>query len=117
MKEKMLKELKIKLLQKRRELIGEVRHSDEASQDYREEGTPDILDQASTSYSKEFLMSLGDSDRRLLKEVDSALGKLEAGTYGECEKCGEPIAEKRLLSVPFTRYCVNCQAEKERKSS
>ena len=117
MKEKMLKELKVKLLQKRRELIGEVRISDEASQEYREEGTPDILDQAATSYTKEFLMSLGDSDRKMLKEVDSALSKMEAGNYGECEKCGEPIAEKRLLSVPFTRYCISCQAEMERKSS
>jgi DnaK suppressor protein len=117
MKEKTIKELETKLLRKKRELVGEVRSSDIANPDYREEPAPDILDQASSSYTKEFLMSLGDSERKMLKEVDSALKKIKIGGYGDCEMCNEPIAEKRLLAVPFTRYCLHCQEEKERKES
>ncbi len=117
MKEKLIKEIQNKLLRKRRELIGEVISSDQASQEYREEGTPDILDQAAYSYTKEFLMSLGDSERKMLKEVDSALSKLKGGSFGECEMCNEPIAEKRLLAVPFARYCLSCQEKKERVQS
>lgn len=117
MKEKVIKEIRSKLLLKRRELIGEVRSTDEASQQYGDDGTPDILDQASSSYTKEFIMSLGDSERKMLKEVDSALKKIKTGNYGECEMCDEPIAEKRLLSVPFARYCLSCQEENERKKS
>lgn len=117
MKEKVMKEMQSKLLMKRRELIGEVKSSDEASQQYGDDGTPDILDQAATSYTKEFMTSLGDSERKMLKEVDSALKKIKAGHFGECEMCSQPIAEKRLLAVPFARYCLSCQEEKERHKS
>lgn len=117
MKDKVIKEIQSKLLRKRRELVGEVISSDQASQEYGEFGTPDILDQASSSYTKEFLLSLGDNERKMLKEVDTALHKIKTGHYGECEMCNEPIAEKRLLAVPFARYCISCQEKKERVQS
>jgi RNA polymerase-binding transcription factor DksA len=41
-----------------------------------------------------------------LAEVDRALGKLDDGTYGRCETCGEPIPEARLEFVPATRFCI-----------
>jgi len=41
------------------------------------------------------------------QEVERALGKFEAGTYGKCETCGEEIAEARLEAMPATRYCIN----------
>ncbi|MGH9135894.1 MAG: TraR/DksA family transcriptional regulator [Acidimicrobiales bacterium] len=51
--------------------------------------------------------ALAGNLRALLVEVERALGKLDAGTYGRCEVCGEPIAEARLEAMPATRYCVN----------
>ena len=42
-----------------------------------------------------------------LQEVERALGKFDAGTYGKCETCGEEIAEARLEAMPATRYCIN----------
>ena len=42
-----------------------------------------------------------------LADVELALDKLDAGTYGTCETCGEPIAEPRLEAMPATRYCIN----------
>jgi RNA polymerase-binding transcription factor DksA len=44
--------------------------------------------------------------RSLLDDVERALGKLDDGTYGTCEECGQPIAEARLEAMPATRYCV-----------
>jgi DnaK suppressor protein len=41
-----------------------------------------------------------------LDEVNRALAKVDAGTYGLCERCGEPIAEARLEAMPATRYCI-----------
>ena len=41
-----------------------------------------------------------------LRDVNLALGKLEAGTYGKCEECGEEIAEARLEAMPAARYCI-----------
>jgi RNA polymerase-binding transcription factor DksA len=42
-----------------------------------------------------------------LQEVERALSKFDAGTYGKCETCGEEIAEPRLEAMPATRYCIN----------
>ncbi len=49
-----------------------------------------------------------------LKNVEHALERLEEGTYGTCDECGLEIGEKRLKAMPFARYCVDCQREKER---
>ncbi len=49
-----------------------------------------------------------------LRNVEHALERLEEGTYGTCEECGLEIGEKRLKAMPFARYCVDCQKEKER---
>jgi RNA polymerase-binding protein DksA len=43
-----------------------------------------------------------------LAEVDAAIERLEAGTYGTCERCGEPIAEGRLEARPVARTCIGC---------
>ena len=50
----------------------------------------------------------------ILKNVEHALDRLEEGTYGICEECGKEVGEKRLQAIPFARYCVNCQKEKEK---
>ncbi len=44
--------------------------------------------------------------RSELDEVERALAKLDDGTYGKCEVCGEPIAEARLEAMPATRFCI-----------
>lgn len=42
-----------------------------------------------------------------LAEIERALGKMDDGTYGQCERCSEPIAEARLEVMPATRFCIN----------
>jgi RNA polymerase-binding transcription factor DksA len=49
-----------------------------------------------------------------LAEVQAALRRIEAGTYGLCEACGKPIAEGRLEAMPAARYCVEDQARADR---
>jgi DnaK suppressor protein len=44
--------------------------------------------------------------REQLGEIERALAKFESGTYGTCERCGQPIAEPRLEAMPATRYCI-----------
>ena len=44
-----------------------------------------------------------------IKAIDAALERLRRGEYGICEECDEPISEKRLKAVPWTRYCLHCQ--------
>src|SRR3954471_18357995 len=50
--------------------------------------------------------------RETLLEVDAALAKIEAGTYGRCESCGEQIAEARLEAKPAARFCIACASQR-----
>ena len=50
---------------------------------------------------------LADQLRNELDEVDRALAKLDAGTYGQCEVCGQAISEARLEAMPATRFCID----------
>ena len=115
MKAAMLERLKQKLLLKRRELLSEVREKHAVNLESGNDGIQDIADQATTAYTKEFLLSIGDAERQLLKQVDAALEKIRLKKYGQCERCGEPIVQKRLEALPFARFCIACQEEEERR--
>ena len=78
------------------------------------EATQDPADMAANAYTKELLISMSANDRRLLDLIDEALGRIEAGEYGDCINCSEPVPEKRLDAVPWARYCVKCQDLQER---
>ncbi len=56
--------------------------------------------------------ALAGSLRETLLEIDAALGKLEAGTYGRCESCGDEIAEARLEAMPAARLCMACASKR-----
>lgn len=49
--------------------------------------------------------------REALKDVDDALGRIDAGTYGLCLRCSAPIGSDRLEAMPATRYCITCAAK------
>ncbi len=78
------------------------------------EGGEDYVDDAVTHYTREFLLSLSDLDRRQLHMVDEALTRVREGTFGECQMCGEEVNPKRLQAIPWARYCVGCQEMAER---
>lgn len=62
-------------------------------------------------FDKERDLSLEDNVVDLLAQVDAALARIEAGTYGTCSACGQPIDELRLRAIPYTNLCL---ADKER---
>jgi DnaK suppressor protein len=103
-----------KLLEKRRELIREVRSSSTSSKEAGSDGIQDIGDQASSAYTKEFLLSVGDEERKILKQIEIALQKIENGNYAKCDHCKGPISVKRLEAIPFAQLCLVCK-EKEEK--
>jgi DnaK suppressor protein len=78
-----------------------------------EDSAQDIADKAASSYNKEFLFHQSNSDRQLLQMVESALGRIREGCFGQCISCGEEINPKRLEAVPWTRYCIDCQEKME----
>lgn len=106
---KALEQYRKRLLEKRRELTTAYTKNRHYGRESDEGGTQDLADKASSSYTKEFLYSLSNTERSILEEVEDALERLDGGEYGTCEECGEKISRKRLDAVPWARYCVPCQ--------
>ena len=110
MKKERLASFKQQLLEKRQQLAADTgRSALYATADQEDDAIKDLGDQANAAYTREFFFELGNGDRRLLRDVISALQKIDDGNFGSCERCGEEIAEKRLDALPFARYCIDCQ--------
>ncbi|MEN3146850.1 TraR/DksA family transcriptional regulator [Neorhizobium sp. IRAMC:178] len=72
---------------------------------------PDDDDRAVERNNDEVLEELGETGERELAAIDAALHRIAAGTFGICARCGQPIAEKRLDTVPHTPLCQTCAGE------
>ena len=109
-----LKQFRQMLLEKRREILANViEFEDEALKKSRLDATGDLscmpihmADLGTDNYEQEFALGLMDSERKLLREIDEALERIEKKTYGICEGTGKPIPKARLKAQPWARYCV-----------
>ena len=97
------------LIEKQRQLIDEVGKAARYGKTQEDDSIKDLGDQANTAYTRDFFFELGSGDRRLLRDVVSALERMDDGNFGSCERCSEAIAEKRLEALPFARHCIDCQ--------
>jgi DnaK suppressor protein len=102
------------LLKERERIIGDVKQMDESSKEMGQDGIQDIGDEAATIYNKQILLTLNENDRTRLRDLDEALDRIESGTYGICEECGEPVGLKRLEVRPVAKYCVPCLTKLEK---
>lgn len=73
-------------------------------------------DRAENSYTKEFLLSLSDFERKKLQLIDEALKRIKENTYGKCQMCGKDVGMKRLGVVPWAPNCFHCQEKAEEES-
>jgi RNA polymerase-binding protein DksA len=106
------------LLAKRRELLGNVSTmEDETFKKERSELSSmpfHMADAGSDNFEQEFALDLMDSEKKMLKEITDALGRIGEGTFGVCEGKGESISKARLNAIPWARYCVACAELKEK---
>ena len=107
--EKTLRAEKEKILYKLRQFHSE-------SKEVETDIAQDVVDKAESSYTKEFLLSLSDAERRQLALIDDALRRLPGKEFGLCQMCGKPISKKRLSALPWTPYCIDCQQKQEQES-
>lgn len=77
------------------------------------EEVPDPNDRATLEEGRNWSLRLRDRDRRLIGKIREALGRLEAGTFGTCTRCGDPISAARLRARPVTDLCIDCKTEAE----
>jgi DnaK suppressor protein len=75
----------------------------------------DQADVGAKTYEREHELSLTYNARDLLAQSEHALGRIEAGTYGSCESCGQPIGKARLQAFPRATQCVSCKQREERR--
>ena len=71
-------------------------------------------DIATATFDREMASTLEENSTHVLTEIDGALGRIENGTYGVCQRCGNSIGEERLEALPWATLCIDCKRKQER---
>ena len=79
------------------------------------EAFADPPDRAAAESDRAFLLRIRDRERKLIAKIQEALRRIDDGTYGICETCGEEIGQKRLEARPVTTQCIDCKSEAEQR--
>jgi len=110
-----MRSIKRELETKRDALTSAISSTTRSTQndDLRREVFKDPFGMASITHDDEVVAAVVDTRARQLVEIDRALADIDAGRYGICRECGEPIAKARLKILPFATRCVACQARLE----
>jgi DnaK suppressor protein len=104
-----IEELRQLLLQRRKEVLERIKHFVEGGVFNAPDEVEDEIDYANRAAEREQLLRLRERETRYLHKVEYALKKIEEGTYGICENCGEPIGYERLKARPVAIYCIKCK--------
>ncbi len=73
------------------------------------DGHGDFADRSAAANEEEISIQLKQTDAKLLRAIEDALSRVEAGTYGVCVDCEEEISAARLEAVPWTKVCIGCK--------
>lgn len=114
LKKKDLKRFRDILLEKRGELLRNAQRTLTEDMSLDSDDLPDEMDLASSEYLQSFTFRLRGREKTFLKKIDLAINKLEQGTFGICEDCGEDITVKRLEARPETTLCIRCKEDQEK---
>ena len=77
------------------------------------ENFPDPTDRAALEADRNFMLRIRDRESKLIKKIKQALERIDTGTYGICDSCGEDISIKRLKARPVTTQCIDCKSKEE----
>jgi RNA polymerase-binding protein DksA len=72
-----------------------------------------MADLGTENYDQEFTLGLIENEQATLEQVQSALNRIDAGTFGQCAECGDVIAKPRLQALPYTKHCIQCARKLE----
>ncbi len=110
--DELLKQLREALVHQRQRMLSVVR-STKAQMAEKTKDLPDVSDQASEGYGDELAVGLMAIEAAQLEDIDAAIQRIDAGTYGLCLDCGKPIPRKRLEVLPFACRCLACVGARE----
>ena len=115
MKAKELEKFKKLLLAQKAELLNNTKRLLQEEAQHSSDDLADETDLAASEINQNLTLKLRDRERMLIQKVESALAKIENGSYGTCEECEEPIEPKRLEARPVATLCIACKEEQEHK--
>lgn len=107
-----MEEIKRLLLEEKAKLLSDIREKTENNLKNKDIG--DAIDSSVEEQERELDLLLQDREQARLEGIEIALKRIESDDFGYCDECGEDISKKRLLAVPLTRMCINCQSNIER---
>ena len=111
MKKQDLDKFKKRLLDERDKIIQA--KNNKAGQEISNTQSGDEADMASAEMELDAMYQGDQRGHNMLQDIQDALQKIENGTYGECENCGEDISIARLEANPMAKLCVDCKSEEE----
>jgi DnaK suppressor protein len=112
MNAKKLSYFKKLLYEQRNALILEAQKTVSGMTDSKE-NFPDPTDRATLESDRNFMLRIRGRERKLILKIEEALERIEDGSFGICEKCGEDISEQRLKARPVTTHCIDCKKKEE----
>jgi len=110
-------QFKQELLDQKNSLMKEAEKTVDEGLGVISEELADTIDRSSVETGRNFTLRLRERERYLLKKIDAALGRLEDGSFGVCEECGDDISLNRLSARPMATLCIKCKEEQEREES
>lgn len=113
MKKKDLDKFKKLLIEEKKKILRHLEALSDSSEEELGGNSGDPVDIASLEINQANLQKIGKRESYLLKKIDLALNKIENGTYGECEMCGEDIGVARLTARPVAQLCIDCKTSQE----
>ncbi len=81
------------------------------------ENFPEPVDRAALEADRNATLRIRDRERKLISKIEEALDRIEVGTFGVCEECGDEIGPGRLRARPVTTLCIECKNEQEKKET
>jgi DnaK suppressor protein len=109
--------LKQRLLERREELLEDLRRFETEAREGSGGDVEDPVDQVESGELKAGTFAVSSMRRDLLNQIDGALQRLHTGDYGKCIDCGRPIEPDRLNAVPWTQYCLEDQEKHDQERS
>jgi DnaK suppressor protein len=91
----------------------EIVEDDEGERELATAAGDHIADHATDMHDRELDESLEDNAEQLVREIDLAVARIDAGTYGTCSRCGQDIPDERLDAVPYAVLCLSCKRVEE----
>lgn len=115
MNAKKLKKYKELIVAEKENTLAELLSDSEVYDSLKDDTFGDVADVAFKAYEKQLLIGFSQKEKDKLEMLNSALRRIEDGTYGKCIDCKEEISEERLTAIPHALRCISCMTRFEEK--